>query len=58
MLKQDGNISNNRILWYQDCLAINARDSNLIQNVFIDGMRIENFQEGQIVNLRTMFNDK
>ncbi|RHZ54707.1 hypothetical protein CDV55_102681 [Aspergillus turcosus] len=45
-------------MWYQGCLAINAGDDNLIQNVFVDGMRVENFREGQLVNLRIMYNSK
>ncbi|KAF7114439.1 hypothetical protein CNMCM5793_008743 [Aspergillus hiratsukae] len=45
-------------MWYQGCLAINAGDDNLIQNVLVDGMRVENFREGQLVNLRIMYNSK
>jgi hypothetical protein len=45
-------------MWYQGCLAINAGDDNLIQNVLVDGMRVENFREGQLINLRIMYNSK
>jgi hypothetical protein len=44
--------------WYQGCLAINAGDSNIIRNVRVEGMRVENFRQGQIVNLRVMNNTK
>jgi hypothetical protein len=43
---------------YQGALAINAGDSNLIQSILVDGFRIENFREGQIVNMRVMYNTK
>lgn len=45
-------------MWYQGCLTINAGDDNLIQNVLVDGMRVENFREGQLINLRVMYNSK
>ncbi|KAL3486705.1 pectin lyase-like protein [Aspergillus germanicus] len=44
--------------WYQGCFAINVGDSNIIRNVRVDGMRVENFREGQIINLRVMNNTK
>ena len=37
---------------YQGCLAINAGDENLIRNVRFEDIRIENFRQGQLVNLR------
>ena len=40
---------------YQGCLAINA---NLIRNVRFEDIRIENFRQGQLVNLRIFFNEK
>mgnify|MGYP002998801004 FL=1 len=43
---------------YQGCLAINAGDENLIQNVRFEDIRIENFRQGQLVNLRIFFNEK
>ena len=36
---------------------INAGDENLIWNGFED-IRIENFRQGQLVNLRIFFNEK
>lgn len=43
---------------YQGCLAINAGDNNLVRNVRFENIRIENFRQGQIVNLRIFFNKK
>lgn len=43
---------------YQGCLAINAGDNNLIRKVLFDDIRIEDFRQGQIVNLRIFFNPK
>ncbi|KAH8815528.1 endo-polygalacturonase [Xylogone sp. PMI_703] len=45
-------------MWYQGCIAINAGDSNLIQNVYIEDVRVENFRLGQLVNFRIMYNTK
>ncbi|KAK7420343.1 hypothetical protein QQX98_002766 [Neonectria punicea] len=43
---------------YQGCIAINPGDSNLIQNVVIDDVRVEDFRLGQLLNLRVTFNEK
>jgi hypothetical protein len=43
---------------YQGCLSLNAGDCNLIRNVHFENIRVEDFQEGQLVNLRVMFNRK
>ena len=43
---------------YQGCLAINAGDNNLIRNVRFEDIRIEDFRQGQLVNLRIFFNEK
>ena len=43
---------------YQGCLAINAGDENLIRNVRFEDIRIENFRQGQLLNLRIFFNKK
>lgn len=43
---------------YQGTIAINAGDSNLMQNILIDDVRVENFRRGQLVNMRVMYNDK
>jgi hypothetical protein len=41
---------------YQGCIALNPGDGNLIENVYIDDIRVENFRLGQLVNMRVMFN--
>ena len=43
---------------YQGCMSVNAGDSNLIRNVRFEDIRIEDFRQGQLVNLRVFFNDK
>lgn len=43
---------------YQGCLAINGGDNNLIRNVGFENIRIENFRQGQLVNLRIFYNEK
>ncbi len=43
---------------YQGCMAINAGDNNLVRNVTFDNIRVEDFREGQLVNLRIFFNTK
>jgi hypothetical protein len=43
---------------YQGCMSLNAGDSNLIRNVRFENIRIEDFRQGQLVNLRVFFNSK
>jgi hypothetical protein len=43
---------------YQGCIALNASDGNLIRNVRVEDIRIEDFEQGQLLNLRVMFNRK
>lgn len=43
---------------YQGCIALNTGDSNLISNVLVDGVRVEDFREGQLIHLRVMYNTK
>jgi hypothetical protein len=43
---------------YQGCMSLNAGDSNLIRNVLFDNIRVEDFREGQLLNLRVFFNKK
>lgn len=43
---------------YQGCLALNAGDSNLIRVVRFENIRIEDFRQGQLVNLRVFYNRK
>jgi hypothetical protein len=39
-------------------MSLNAGDSNLIRNVRFENIRVEDFREGQLVNLRVFFNAK
>lgn len=43
---------------YQGCMSINAGDDNLIRNVRFENIRVENFRQGQLLNLRIFFNEK
>lgn len=41
---------------YQGCMAINAGDFNLVRNVRYENIRIDDFEEGQLLNLRIVYN--
>ncbi|MFT3738090.1 MAG: glycosyl hydrolase family 28 protein [Breznakibacter sp.] len=43
---------------YQGCLSLNAGDNNLIRHVRFENIRIENFRQGQLVNIRVFYNSK
>jgi len=43
---------------YQGCFALNAGDSNLIRNFRGEDIRVEDFRQGQLVNMRVMYNTK
>ncbi|MGC3989751.1 MAG: glycosyl hydrolase family 28 protein [Chthoniobacteraceae bacterium] len=43
---------------YQGCLSINVGDNNLVRNVRFENIRVEDFREGQLLNLRVFFNRK
>ena len=43
---------------YQGCLAINVSDNNLVRHVRVNDFRVEDFTQGQLVNLRVAFNRK
>jgi hypothetical protein len=43
---------------YQGCMAINAGDENLIRNILFEDIRIEDFRQGQLVNIRIFYNKK
>src|SRR5690606_5378855 len=43
---------------YQGCLAINAGDNNLVRNVRFENIRVEDFRQGQLVNIRIFYNKK
>jgi len=43
---------------YQGCIALSDGDFNLIRNVKFEDIRIEDFEEGQLLNLRVLNNEK
>ncbi|MCU7550219.1 glycosyl hydrolase family 28 protein [Chitinophagaceae bacterium LB-8] len=43
---------------YQGCMSINAGDNNLVRNVHFENIRVEDFRQGQLLNLRVFFNSK
>ena len=43
---------------YQGCLAINAGDNNLVRDVVFDNIRIEQLQQGCILQVKVGFNAK
>jgi hypothetical protein len=43
---------------YQGCMTINAGDNNLVKDVLFEDIRVEDFREGQLVNLRIFYNEK
>lgn len=43
---------------YQGCIAINVSDENLARNIRFDDIRIDDIEQGQLVNLRVTFNRK
>jgi Endopolygalacturonase len=43
---------------YQGCMAINVSDENLARNIRFEDIRVEDFEHGQLFNLRVTFNKK
>ena len=43
---------------YQGCMTINCGDNNLIRNVRFENIRVEDFRQGQLVNIRIFYNKK
>jgi hypothetical protein len=43
---------------YQGCMSINAGDNNLVRNVKFEDIRVEDFRQGQLVNIRVFYNEK
>lgn len=41
---------------YWGAMAINAGDNNTIRNVTYDGIRVEAFEQGRLIDVRVMFN--
>ncbi|MEJ6979720.1 glycosyl hydrolase family 28 protein [Pedobacter sp. P351] len=43
---------------YQGCMSISAGDFNLVRNIRFNSIRVDDFQEGQLLNLRVVNNAK
>ncbi|MCH5686341.1 hypothetical protein LWM68_20020 [Niabella sp. W65] len=43
---------------YQGCFAINAGDNNWIKDVRFEDIRVEDFRQGQLLNIRIFYNKK
>jgi len=43
---------------YQGCMSINVSDENLARNIVFVNIRVEDFEQGQLLNLRVTFNKK
>jgi hypothetical protein len=43
---------------YQGCMSINVSDENLAKNIYFENIRIEDFERGQLLNLRVTYNKK
>lgn len=43
---------------YQGCMSINASDNNYIRDVTYENVRVDDFQEGQLFNIRIVYNEK
>jgi hypothetical protein len=43
---------------YQGCMSINAGDNNLVRNVRFENIRVEDFRQGQLINIRVFYNKK
>lgn len=43
---------------YQGCLTVNCGDNNVVKDIVFDNIRIEDFRQGQLVNVRIFYNGK
>lgn len=43
---------------YQGCFGISCGDNNLVRDVVFDNIRVEDFRQGQLFNLRIFYNKK
>ena len=43
---------------YQGCMAFSVSDHNLVQDAVFENIRVENIMEGQLLNLRVLYNEK
>ena len=43
---------------YQGCMAINVSDENLARNIRFEDIRVDDIEQGQLVNIRVTYNKK
>lgn len=43
---------------YQGCFAINCGDNNVVKDIVFDDIRVEDFRQGQLFNVRIFYNQK
>lgn len=43
---------------YQGCMTINCGDNNVVKNITFEDIRVEDFRQGQLFNIRIFFNEK
>lgn len=43
---------------YEGCMAITNGDHNLVRNIRFEDIRVDDFEEGQLFNLRVVYNEK
>ena len=43
---------------YQGCFGINCGDNNIVRDLTFDDIRVEDFRQGQLINIRIFFNKK
>lgn len=43
---------------YQGCMSINVSDENLARNILFEDIRVDDIEQGQLVNLRVTYNKK
>lgn len=49
---------NEKQIDYQGCFAINCGDNNLVKDVRFEDIRVEDFRQGQLFNIRIFYNKK
>jgi hypothetical protein len=43
---------------YEGCMAISDGDMNLVRNIRFEDIRVDDFEEGQLLNIRAVYNQK
>lgn len=43
---------------YQGCMSIDCGDKNVVRNIKFENIRVDNFQEGRLFNIRVLYNPK